>query len=235
MDQQTIVGNLNEEINRLKTFNKEWPHAYISPKKLAKTGLYYIGPHDQVECLFCKIKISSWEMGDNEVLEHERWSRNCPLLNGQITLNIPFGPIQELKELLSTVSDKIREPVWIEKYVETPSFFFKKERTSENRPDFPEFMDEPKRLQTYENWPKSSTQSPNQLSEAGFFYTQKEDRVICFSCGGGLYKWMEQDNSWEQHALWYGTCKYMQDKKGEKFIRKVKHSFNVDRLYFDIV
>lgn len=66
------VFTLNKEKYRLKTFKSNWPHAFILPSILAKTGLYYIGPHDKVKCYFCKIEISSWELGDNEVTEHKR-------------------------------------------------------------------------------------------------------------------------------------------------------------------
>lgn len=38
-----------------------------------------------------------------------------------------------------------------------------------------------KRLKTFEGWPHLENQTPMQLSEAGFCYTQKGDRVICFS------------------------------------------------------
>lgn len=92
--------NLNYEVNRLKTFNANWPHAFIIPRILAKIGFYYIGPHDQVKCHFCEALVSSWEMGDNEVTEHRRWSPNCPLVNQNNTLNVPLEPTFELDELL---------------------------------------------------------------------------------------------------------------------------------------
>lgn len=74
-----VFLDLNDEQNRLSTFNNEWPHPFIDPKELVKTGFYYIGPHDQVKCYICKIHVSSWEMGDNEITEHIRWSPCCPL------------------------------------------------------------------------------------------------------------------------------------------------------------
>lgn len=48
------------------------------------------------------------------------------------------------------------------------------------------------------------------------------DRVICYYCGEGLYIWLEDDDPWEQHALLYGHCMYVQVIKGEHFIEEVK-------------
>lgn len=75
-----VFVDLNDELNRLSTFSNDWPHAFINPKELAKTGFYYIGPHDQVKCYICQIQVSSWEMGDDEITEHIRWSPCCPLV-----------------------------------------------------------------------------------------------------------------------------------------------------------
>lgn len=89
-------------------------------------------------------------------------------------------------------------------------------------PDFPEYVIESARLQTFIDWPKSMKQTPQQLSAAGFFYTQVADRVICFSCGGGLCEWEEKDDPWEQHAMYYEKCDYLRSMKGSEYISSVK-------------
>lgn len=232
--------DLNNEENRLTTFNSNWPHAYISPRILAKTGFFYIGPFDQVKCHFCKIKISSWEMGDNEITEHERWSMNCPLLNRCDTSNIPIHPTTELNEVLSAVSRNLCEIYRsIEAFAETP-FILQPivdcntlNQTVQN-PDFPEFANEKARLETFDGWPKSSEQSPQLLSQAGFFYTQKRDRVICFSCGGGLCDWTKEDDPWEQHAWWYNKCSHVRLIKGQAYIIAVYQKFTSINNFFSI-
>lgn len=98
-------GNLNNEEFRLKTFDGvDWPHNFISPAKLAKTGFYYIGPYDQVFCYFCKVAVWLWEMGDDEVKEHSKWSPCCPLLRRRLTTNVPLEPTSDLDELLPPYS-----------------------------------------------------------------------------------------------------------------------------------
>ncbi|XP_052898330.1 death-associated inhibitor of apoptosis 1 [Anopheles moucheti] len=87
------------------------------------------------------------------------------------------------------------------------------------RPEYPNYAIEADRLKTYEDWPTSLKQKPQQLSDAGFFYTGKSDRVKCFSCGGGLKDWEQDDEPWEQHAIWYSNCHYLQLMKGREFIQ----------------
>lgn len=218
-DTSIKTNKLNEEEKRLETFNEDWPHAFILPHILAKVGFYYTGPSDQVKCYFCNINVNSWEMGDNEINEHSRWSPNCPLLNGQNTSNIPKEPISELNELILQHKEQ-RLDIRFKSYVETP---FTTLSINENlsvkslkNSSFPKFETVEARLKTFHNWPEITGQTPQELAEAGFFFTQKEDRVICFSCGGGLCEWNADDNPWEQHALHYGKCNHIKITKGGK-------------------
>lgn len=82
---------------------------------------------------------------------------------------------------------------------------------------YPEFALHSKRLKSFDHWPISLKQKPIQLSDAGFFYTGRNDLVICFSCGGSLNQWEENDDVWEEHAFSYGKCKYMRLCKGGSF------------------
>lgn len=93
-------------------------------------------------------------------------------------------------------------------------------------PDFPDYIIETARLQTYDAWPKTLKQTPQELAAAGFFYTQKDDRVICFCCGGGVHKWEEKDDPWEQHAWYHGECEYLKLMKGADYIALIREKFS---------
>lgn len=218
MDKAKSLSYLKEEKARLNTFN-QWPHAFISPRILAKIGFFYVGPYDQVKCYFCNVQVNSWEIGDVEMEEHFKWSKNCPIINELHTSNEPMEPISELKALLAQV-EKFKVNCREGAYVETP---FKIKLGDKDC--FPFFSMEANRLETFKKWPKSNKPSPRRLSEAGFFYTQKEDRVICFSCGGGLCEWNVEDDPWEQHVLHFNCCNYLKKKtKGSTYIIKKKFS-----------
>lgn len=241
-----MMTELHKEDIRYRTFENRWPHDFLSVRILAKTGFYYIGPQDQVKCFFCKVEVGHWEPEDNEVAEHIRWSPNCPLLKRRETANEPCEPVSELDELLPPMTYDVCGPCGIDirpgSYAEStfsttppsstpttstvlspqiverePTTF-----TSLRHPDYPEYAIESARLRSFDDWPKTLKQKPKQLSDAGFFYTQKGDRVICFSCGGGLRDWDENDDPWEQHALWFSKCEYLKLVKGPEFIERVK-------------
>lgn len=98
-------GLLRYEAHRLKTFDDVyWPHSFINPAKLAKTGFYYIGPYDQVQCYFCKVAVWQWEIGDDEVEDHLKWAPCCPLLRRRITTNVPIQPASDLDKFLPPYS-----------------------------------------------------------------------------------------------------------------------------------
>ncbi|XP_034480535.1 death-associated inhibitor of apoptosis 1 [Drosophila innubila] len=88
-------------------------------------------------------------------------------------------------------------------------------------PEYPEYAIETARLRSFEDWPRNMKQKPQQLAEAGFFYTGVGDRVRCFSCGGGLKDWDDNDEPWEQHALWLSHCRFVKLIKGQLYIDQV--------------
>ena len=65
------------------------------------------------------------------------------------------------------------------------------------------------RIKTYKKWPKQMKQTPQELAEAGFYYTQKGDTVRCFYCGLFLHNWEEQDNVVSEHKRHGFTCKFI--------------------------
>ena len=56
-------------------------------------------------------------------------------------------------------------------------------------------------------------------------FTGRGDKVVCFSCNGGLKDWVKNDDPWLEHAVWYPGCRFVISEKSEKFIiesRKAK-------------
>ena len=96
------------------------------------------------------------------------------------------------------------------------------------QPYYPEYYIDRARLRSFDDWPKKLNQKPDDMSDAGFYYTQKDDRVICFCCGLGLHSWDENDDPWEQHALHQVNCEYLLTMKGTDYIESIKSKFPVD-------
>lgn len=234
------AANLNREDERRKTFGVAWPHAHLDPDVLARTGFYFVGPHDNVKCYFCKVEIGRFDPNDQEVTEHQRWSNNCPLLRRRETQNVPvdaaalerilpaltidvcgggvnvrhntvsegsFDVVPDEIELLATMAGQHNSAATVTSLIQGP--------------EHPEYAIESARMRSFEDWPKTMRQTPEQLSDAGFFYTMKGDRVKCFSCGGGLRDWDVMDVPWEQHARWFGHCAYLLLVKGQEYVDTV--------------
>lgn len=204
------VSLLNKEKHRIKTF-RYWKFEATNKNLLAQIGFYYIGPEDLVKCYFCKVEIGTWQPEDNPVEEHLKWSPNCPLLHRRETTNEPLDA-DALKRILPIIDYDTcgtRSVTHLSRLRETHTH------------EHPEFALESHRLASYKDWPISMKQRPEELAEAGFYYTGRGDWVACFSCGGGLKDWKELDVPWEEHAMWYNKCEYLKLMKGQKFIDEI--------------
>lgn len=103
---------------------------------------------------------------------------------------------------------------------------------SENESEFnmssPQHMLYNDRLASYKKrWPQSLKYLSESLSDAGFYYTQKGDEVQCFCCGGLLKNWNDSEQPWEQHAIWFPKCDYLNMVKGSNYIDFIKEKLVV--------
>ncbi len=74
-------------IIRKQTFvDKGWNHSIsVSADELSKTGFYYTGILDEVECFHCSVCILDWDDNDwgdsvNSMVTHKMISQNCYFL-----------------------------------------------------------------------------------------------------------------------------------------------------------
>lgn len=74
-----IVSDIDfhDEATRLETY-QNWPVSFIQPADLACAGFYYINRSDQVKCAWCQRVIGEWEISDDPVMEHLKFSPACP-------------------------------------------------------------------------------------------------------------------------------------------------------------
>lgn len=100
---------MTHERVRMNSFLHGWPHdkRIIDTNIMAISGLYFIGLQDCVECAFCNVRIHTWEIGDNPIKDHYKYSPNCPLLlNPGNTANVSVGNEVKLSQLRSILIDK---------------------------------------------------------------------------------------------------------------------------------
>lgn len=222
----TGVKPMYYESNRLRSFTN-WPSRYQSPAVLAKHGFYFVHVEDHVKCAFCNIELGKWEENDSIERDHRRFSPNCPFINNKAA-NIPLGSTettmpQQGEDTCGKFGLEVR-----------PNSCTEREKSDYNKlnlpnigktPAFPNRTRLESRVETFKHWPISITQRPQELAEAGFYYTGKSDHTLCFFCGGGLKNWVHDDDPWEQHALWFSKCNYLILQKGYDFIAEVCNKY----------
>lgn len=83
------------EIIRYNTF-ETWPTTakYKDPYLLAKNGFLYTKENDCVQCVFCFVRINSWNENDNPFMKHKTHSPKCLFVN-----NVNRG-LQDLDDVL---------------------------------------------------------------------------------------------------------------------------------------
>ena len=86
---------------------------------------------------------------------------------------------------------------------------------------WPKFCTLEARLSSFDDWPISIKQRPEEITEAGFFYSGKGDKIVCFYCGGGLRDLLPVDNLWIEHARWFPECQFLIYEKGQDFVNSV--------------
>ncbi|CAH1961034.1 unnamed protein product [Acanthoscelides obtectus] len=212
-DPHVLYSSLED---RLKTFDN-WPNKQISSKSLAEAGFIYKGEDDIVVCPFCNIEGYHWLSDDNPMADHRVWSPNCTFLMSNIEHDHSESRTEDTCGLygVEVLPNSVPEG---NINLDLSKLGIQKSKG----PQYNDKITYESRLATFDSWPKSIKQKPVDLAEAGFFYTGVGDQTLCFYCGGGLKDWEDNDDPWEQHALWFSKCVYLNLKKGKDYIEKIK-------------
>lgn len=64
-----------------------------------------------------------------------------------------------------------------------------------------------RRIQRFKNW--NGSVDPRLLARAGFFFTDRDDYVICFACGIGVKNWDSSCDPWSEHQKHKPRCMFL--------------------------
>ncbi|KAM4050364.1 baculoviral IAP repeat-containing protein 1-like isoform 2-T2 [Anomaloglossus baeobatrachus] len=175
--------SMRSELKRLKTHWTQDPLSGCSPKELASAGFYRTGLENSCQCFCCGLVLCRQSISSTPLQRHKKFNPFCAFIQGKDAGNIPIYDIR--------VQPKETDPI-----------------------DATESMEnEQIRLQSFACWPVYASIKPCALAEAGFFFTGTRDHVQCFSCGGCLANWEENDDPWKEHAKWFPECIFLQRNK----------------------
>ena len=71
----SLVNEKDRELTFVGSWADDWP---VTPQVLAKSGFFYRGPEDVVECVWCTGTLMGWQTGDNPFHEHATHYPKCP-------------------------------------------------------------------------------------------------------------------------------------------------------------
>ncbi|CAH2296956.1 baculoviral IAP repeat-containing 1 [Pelobates cultripes] len=106
-----------------------------------------------------------------------------------------------------------------------PKYEVRVQQPEINQIDIQNLMTEESRLLSFACWPFYSRIRPADLARAGFVFTGRRDSVQCFSCGGCLCHWEENDDPWREHAKWFPWCNFLQSKLTPAEVRNYIKSY----------
>jgi len=194
--------NLRKESDRLKSF-ENWSSSSTLASYLARSGFFYLGNFDRVQCFSCSIVLRNWSLTNLDAVnqQHRQCSPNCRMINGVDPRN------QSLSS--SSSQDSNREVLF-------PC----------RSPWSPHMRPLAARVATFDyRWPNAVQASCEQIAEAGFIFLGRADRVKCWYCNGGLQNWDFDDDPWEEHAKWFPSCEFLLQKKGFDWVQTVTERF----------
>nr|CAB3225545.1 baculoviral IAP repeat-containing protein 7-B-like [Phallusia mammillata] len=212
--------DLTRESERIRTF-EDWPSETpsVSPTALARSGFFYLGNLDRVQCFSCGGALKNWQLGDNVQTEHRRHFSHCKMSKGSEMRNVPLAT-DEQATVLSQHTEGPPDLSEDEAEVLRESFPCQE-------PANPHMRNETNRLQTFnQEWGDAQVDATSsELAKAGFFYLGSRDQVKCWYCNGGLRNWEPDQEPWAEHAKWYPSCEFLLRHKGPNFVHRIVAQF----------
>ncbi|XP_076818304.1 baculoviral IAP repeat-containing protein 2-like [Clavelina lepadiformis] len=214
--------DLRREADRMRSFsNWALETRTVYPSDLARSGFFYLGNLDRVQCFSCGGVLRNWNYGDNVHAEHRRHFPNCRMVQGTDGRNISIPP-----------GDRLAPPDRPAVFREPPDPSETEQRELQSNfpclyPVSPHMRNEDSRFETFDHrWPQSRVRAtPRQIAKAGFFFLGERDRVKCWYCNGGLQNWDPDDEPWSEHAKWFPTCEFLLQRKGPDFVHRMVSLF----------
>ncbi|XP_073440140.1 baculoviral IAP repeat-containing protein 1-like [Dendrobates tinctorius] len=188
--------SMRSEAKRLRSLMNLVSKSTWSPKELASAGFFRTGLKESCQCFCCGLVLCNQTLSATPMDKHRKFNPHCAFIQGSDAGNISKYDIRPQAIELSP------------------------------KDDWNLMQDEQARLQSFTYWPSYTFMEPDVLAQAGFFFTGTRDAVRCFSCGGCLGNWEENDDPWKEHAKWFPECDFLQSKKSKDEIQQYIENYN---------
>ncbi|AKN80754.1 inhibitor of apoptosis 5 [Diatraea saccharalis granulovirus] len=180
--------------NRLKSF-ESWP-GRENVKNLALVGFYYTGYTDHIVCQYCKLDLYNFTLGGEDSLrDHKRYSPDCPFFTINTT-NYVNTRFLSPRIINSNYHPGLTPPPYKCDY---------------------SLLEQ--RIYSFINFPTCLKTLVEDLSDAGFYYTNVGDYVCCYACGVIGKDWTTTSDVWRVH-------KRLNDRCSLVLLKKLNHNNN---------
>jgi hypothetical protein len=172
---------------------------------LLAAGFKYTGDGDTAKCDDCELEISNWTTDMNPFTIHSETRPRCSFIR---SLNL-------------TESTSASSSATVIRHISTPN---EHENPSQHRAAGVNMVNlqntlfevnilQEVRRRTFSHWPHRTSPSAAQMIEAGFFYCNVGDRVICIYCNLICQQWTpHSDDPCEVHKTLSPNCIYVKSK-----------------------
>ncbi|XP_039573437.1 E3 ubiquitin-protein ligase XIAP isoform X4 [Passer montanus] len=178
---------------------------------LAQAGFVYTGEGDKVKCFSCHTTIEGWMPGDSAVERHKQLAPHCKFITESAFLESDMDPVTQNRTENGTSNSAL--PGALDDPDVEADYLLRTRQVVDMSdslyPKNPAMCSEEARLKSFHNWPLNGQLTPQELANAGFYYTGVGDQVACFCCGGKLKNWEPGDRAWSEHKRHFPKCLFV--------------------------
>jgi len=84
--------DLRNEQDRARTYDTWTRNGTANQHQLARSGFFFLGNSDRVQCFSCAGVLRNWSYGDDVDSEHRRHFPTCRMMTGTEARNVPINP-----------------------------------------------------------------------------------------------------------------------------------------------
>ncbi|KAF2975885.1 hypothetical protein EK904_008942 [Melospiza melodia maxima] len=186
----------------------------VSVLALAQAGFVYTGEGDKVKCFSCHTAVEGWVPGDSAVERHKQLAPNCKFITESAFLESGMDPdTQNYQNGTENGTSNSALPCALDDPDVEADYLLRTRQVVDMSdtlyPKNPAMCSEETRLKSFHNWPLNGQLTPQELANAGFYYTGVGDQVACFCCGGKLKNWEPGDRAWSEHKRHFPKCLFV--------------------------
>ena len=172
-----------------------------SVNHMSSAGFRYTGDGDTCICNDCGLEVSNWTSDMNPFTIHSKKQPDCPFVRSTMPSSSSLIRMRN-----ASTSDEQENPTKRQK-IDSTYFKFESDTLIEVK------ILQQARKRTFSHWSLRTIPSIAQMTEAGFFYCNVGDRVICIYCNLICQQWTAHtDDPCEVHKTLSPNCIYVKAK-----------------------